>query len=108
MPASQIAASTDRNTSTAIPKLSADATKARGYVTPGNQAQLLPLIDDLMKQITTATDATNAAAPATVLGYTPAQFNTNHALLNSPKSSEQTARAALQKGRSDLDRSVGS
>ena len=68
---------------------------------PGNQAQLQPLIDDLNSQISTATTATNGLA-ATVLAFTPAQWNADYDLLAGSRSSDQAAIDALQKGRSDV------
>ena len=81
--------------------LTADSAKAQGLVNPQNQAQLQPLIDDLNSQISTATNATNGLA-ATVLAFTPAQWNANNNLLSPSRSADQTADAALQKGRSDV------
>jgi hypothetical protein len=101
LPASHLAEAADWDTTTAIPQLSADATKAQRYVNPGNQAQVQPLLDDLTGQVTTATNATNGLA-ATVLVYTPAQWNANQDLLATAQSSDQTARGALQKARSDV------
>jgi len=101
LPASRIAADGYRATNTAIPQLTADATRAQGLVNPQNQAQLQPLIDDLNAQIGTATTATNGPA-ATVLAFTPAQWNANNSLLSASRSSARTADAALDKGRSDV------
>jgi hypothetical protein len=105
LPASRMAADADHATATAIPKLTADATKAQSRVTPANQATLQPLIDDLNGQIASATNATNGLA-ATVLAFTPAQWNANNALLAASKASEQAAAAALQKGRADVRQMV--
>jgi hypothetical protein len=105
LPASRMAADADHATATAIPKLTADATKAQSRVTPANQATLQPLIDDLNGQITTATNATNGLA-ATVLAFTPAQWNANNALLAASKASDQAAAGALQKGRADVRQMV--
>jgi hypothetical protein len=105
LPASRMAADADHATTTAIPKLTADAAKAQSRVTPANQATLQPLIDDLNGQITTATNATNGLA-ATVLAFTPAQWNADHALLAASKSSDQAAAGALQKGRADVTQIV--
>ncbi len=105
LPASRIAAYADQATTTAIPKLAADATKAQSRVTPANQATLQPLIDDLNGQITTATNATNGLA-ATVLAFTPAQWNANNALLAASKASGQAAAGALQKGHADVTQIV--
>jgi hypothetical protein len=101
LPAARIAADTDRATTTAIPKLTSDAAKAQARVNPGNQAQLQPLIDDLNSQIGTATNATNGLA-ATVLAFTPPQWNANHDLLAASRSSDQTGIGALERGRSDV------
>jgi hypothetical protein len=101
LPAARIAADADRATTTAIPTLTSDAAKAQAHVNPGNQAQLQPLIDDLNSQIAAATNATNGLA-ATVLAFTPDQWNANHDLLAASRSSDQAAVGALEKGRSDV------
>ncbi len=101
LPASRIAADADRVTSTAIPTLTADASKARGQENPQNQAQLQPLIEDLNAQIGAASNATNGLA-ATVLAFTPAQWNANHDVLSAAKSSARVADAAVTKGRWDV------
>ena len=105
LPASRMAADADHATTTAIPKLTADAAKAQSRVTPANQATLQPLIDDLNGQISAATNATNGLA-ATVLAFTPAQWNANNALLAASKASDQAAAGALQKGRADVTQLV--
>lgn len=101
LPAARIAAGADRDTTTAIPKLTTDATKAQGRVTPANQATLQPLISDLDSQITGATNATDGLA-STVLAFTPAQWNADHDLLAASRSSLQTAGDALAKARADV------
>ena len=101
LPAARIAAGSDGATMTAIPKLTSDAAKAQAQVNPGNQTQVQPLIDDLNGQIGTATNASNGLA-ATVLAFTPAQWNANVELLAASRSSGQTAIGALEKGRSDV------
>jgi hypothetical protein len=101
LPASRIDADADRVTRTAVPTLTADSSKAQGLVNPQNQAQLQPLIDDLNAQISAASNATNGLT-ATVLAFTPAQWNANHDVLSPARSSDQTADAAVQKGRSDV------
>lgn len=101
LPASHLAAVADRDTTTVIPRLSSDATKAQGYVNSGNQAQLQPLVTDLTNQSTAAAGAASGLA-SSLLAYTPAQFNANHTLLTAAKTSEQTARSALGKGHSDV------
>jgi hypothetical protein len=101
LPAARIAAEADHATTSAIPNLTTDAAKAQARVDPANQATLQPLINDLHSQIGTATSRTNGLA-ATVLAFTPAQWNADTALLHAPGSSDQTATAALDKGRADL------
>ncbi len=101
LPAARIAAASDGATTTAMPKLTSDAAKAQAQENPGNQAQLQPLIDDLNSQIDTATNATNGLA-ATVLAFTPAQWNADHDLLAISRSSDQAAIGALEKGGSDV------
>jgi hypothetical protein len=91
LPASRIAADADRATTTGIPALTQDATKALSHVNPGNQAELQPLIDDLDSRITTATNATNGLA-ATVLSHTAAQWNADNGLLGPAKSSDRRPR----------------
>ena len=103
LPAARIAAGADRATTTAIPNLTTDATKAQGRVTPANQAVLQPLIDDLNGQISTATNATNGLA-STVLAFTPAQWNADHALLAASRSS-QAATGALARAAPTSSRS---
>jgi hypothetical protein len=100
LPASRIAADADRAT-TAIPNLTSYAAKAQSHVTPGNRTQLQPLVDDLDNQIAGATNATHGLA-ATVLAFTPAQWNADSELLAASRSSAQAAIGALEKGRSDV------
>jgi hypothetical protein len=99
--AALIAAGADHATRTATPNLTADVAKAQARVTPTNQATVQPLINDLNGQIGTAANATDGLA-ATVLAFTPAQWDANNALLDPSKSSYQAATGALQKGRADV------
>jgi hypothetical protein len=105
LPAALIAGGADHATTTAIPNLASDAAGAQARVTPANQATVQPLINDLNGQISTATNATNGLA-ATVLAFTPAQWDANNALLDASKSSDQVATGALQKGRADVKQIV--
>jgi len=105
LPTAHIAADADHAATSAIPNLTADASKAQAKVNPGNQAVLQPLIDDLNGQISSATNATNGLA-ATVLAFTPAQWNADNALLTASRSSDQTATGALEKGRADVKQIV--
>ena len=105
LPAARIAADADHATTAAIPNLTADAAKAQARVTPANQATVQPLINDLNGQITTATNATDGLA-ATVLAFTPAQWDADNALLDGSRSSDRAATGALQKGRADVKQIV--
>ena len=105
LPAAHIAADAAHAATSAIPNLTADAAKALGRVNAANQATLQPLVDDLNSQISTATNATDGVA-ATVLAFTPAQWNGDNALLNASTSSDQTASGALEKGRADVTQIV--
>jgi hypothetical protein len=101
LPSARIAGDADRITSSVLPRLTSDASKAQAHENANNQAQLQPLITDLNAQISAATSATNGLA-GTVLGYTPAEWNGNHELLSPAKSDDQTAAAAIKKGRQDV------
>lgn len=105
LPASRIAATADHATASAIPSLSAAAARAQARVTPANQATLLPLLNDLNAQIGAAATATNGLA-ATVLAFTPAQWDANNSLLAPSRSSSQAATGALGKGRADVEQIV--
>jgi hypothetical protein len=105
LPAAWIAADADHATTTAIPNLTADAAKAQARVTPANEATVQPLINDLNGRISTATNATNGLA-ATVLAFTPAQWDANNALLDASRASSRSATGALQRGRADVTQIV--
>ena len=101
LPAAAIGADFFRATNTVVSNLTTASTKAQTHVTNDNRSVLQPLIDDLNTQIATATAANNGLA-ATVLSFTPAQWNANHDLLSPVKAQDQTADTAVQKGRSDV------
>lgn len=105
LPAALIAADAIHATTTAIPNLTADAAKAQARVTPANLATVQPLINDLNGQISAATNATDGLA-ASVLAFTPAQWDADNALLDGSKSSDRDATAPLQKGRADVKQIV--
>jgi hypothetical protein len=101
IPAARLAAASDQIGTNAIPKLNAASTKAAGYENSTNQSTLAPLLADLHTQISSATSSVSGVA-ATVLGYTPAQWNANRNLLAASKSSVSSARTAVKKAVSDL------
>ncbi len=101
LPAARIAGDADRISATVVPKLTSDSSKAQAHENASNQAQLAPLIADLNTQIAAATNSTNGLA-GTVLGYTAAEWDANNALLSTAKSDDQSAQAAVKKGRQDV------
>jgi hypothetical protein len=101
LPAARLGGDADRITATTLPKLTSDSAQAAARVDPANQAVLEPLITDLNAQISAATNSTSGLA-ATVLGYTPAQWNGNHDLLSTARASDSSANGDIAKARSDL------
>jgi hypothetical protein len=101
LPAAHIAGAADQIGVTTVPTLTALAAKAAAHVDPSNQGVLQPLINDLNAQIAAATTAT-AGVSATVLAYTPAQWNANRDLLVAGRGSVQSADEAITKARADL------
>lgn len=101
LPAARLAGSADVLQNTTIPKLTTLSAKASSRVDATNAAVLQPLIDDLNAQITDASQSATGVA-ATVLAYTPAQWNTNHDLLAPARGSVQAAAANIAKARADV------
>jgi hypothetical protein len=101
LPAAHIAGAADQIKVTTVTNLTVLAAKAASRVNPSNQATLQPLINDLQAQIAATTNAT-AGVSATVLAYTPAEWNTNHALLASGHSAVQSADNDIAKAHADL------
>ena len=105
LPQVRFASAADGITGAAIPALTnAQKTLAdllagvdSGKNTPAVQARMA----DLATQLGIATSKTDGLA-ATVLGYTPAQYNANHALLAPSRASLAAARTALAKARADV------
>jgi hypothetical protein len=84
LPASRIAGDTARLDNGALPTLRVDAAKVTAKVTPTNETELGPLINNLNAEIASATSATSGLA-ATVLGYTPSKWNANQSLLSTAR-----------------------
>jgi hypothetical protein len=108
LPASRIASDATRLNNGAIATLTADAAKVAAKVTPTNQAELQPVIDNLNAEIGSATNDTSGVA-ATVLSYTPSDWNANQSLLttargqvSSAASNVTNALRNLQQIRADL------
>ncbi len=101
LPAAVIAGDSDGAVNTVIPNLQEASTKAQQHVNSGNQGVLQPLINDLNTQTATATSANNGLA-ATVLAFTPSQWNANHNVLSEARGQDKTSDTAIRKGRSDV------
>jgi hypothetical protein len=101
LPAAHLAASASRVTNSEVPALQKAAAKAQQHSTSANQSTLNPLVGNLKNEITTASNATNGLA-ATVLGYTPAQWNANNSLLAGAQASVGQAVGAVKQGRKDV------
>jgi hypothetical protein len=101
LPAAHVAGVASRVTNTAVPALQAAATKVQQHGKAADQATVSPLLANLNSEITTATNATNGLA-TTVLGYTPAQFNSDYSLLTGPQTSAKDATVAVRHGHKDV------
>ncbi|HEY3842692.1 MAG TPA: hypothetical protein VGL48_05520 [Acidimicrobiales bacterium] len=101
LPAARLAADGDGIINGSVPTLTADSAKAAARVSSSNEGTLDPLITDLNAQISAATNAASGISP-TALGYTPTQWNANHALLSTERLADQTARNDIKQARSDL------
>jgi hypothetical protein len=101
LPAARLAAAADGIDRTTIPGLTTLAGKAQSRENTSNQAALQPLISDLNAQIGAATSGTSGVA-ASVLAFTPSQWNADHSLLASARSSVQSAVGDVAKARSDV------
>jgi len=101
LPAAHLAGLVDGIANTAVPALTAESAKAASRVNSSNQSVLQPLINDLNTQISAASGSTSGLA-ATLLGYTPAQWNANNALLSPARSSVTSAGGDVARGRADL------
>lgn len=105
LPQVRYAAAVDDLTAGVVPKLtSAQSTLAgllagvdAGKNTPAVQAAMT----DLSKQIASITSTTTGLS-ATVLAYTPAQYNANHAILSQPRASLTQARADARAAAADI------
>jgi hypothetical protein len=101
LPAARVATIASRVTDTAVPALQTAATKVQQHSKAASQATVSPLLANLNSQISTATTAANGLA-ATVLGYTPAQFNSDYTLLTGPQTSAKNAAVAVRQGHKDV------
>lgn len=108
LPAANLAGNSASIVNGSVPKLMADLNTLSGYVNPSNAATLNPLLADANSQIGAASSAASGVA-ATVLSYTPSDWNSNHNVLSASHSDVhdalddiKAARGYLQEIRSDL------
>jgi hypothetical protein len=101
LPAARVATIASRVTETAVPALQNAATKVQHHSKAASQTTVSPLLANLNSQISTATTAATGLA-TTVLGYTPAQFNSDYTLLTGPQTSAKDAAVAVRQGHKDV------
>jgi hypothetical protein len=101
LPSASLVVRADRVTQTGLPALKAAAAKVQAASDSRNRATIEPLLADLDHQIAAASTATQGLA-ATVLAYTPAQWNADNGVLDAASSSVSTAERAIRQGRSDV------
>ena len=105
LPQVRFAAATDDITVAVLPKLTDAQTKLAallaGVDSGKNTPQVQAWMADLANQITAIGAETNGLS-ATVLGYTPAQYDANHALLAPARASLAISRNDIKTARSDV------
>ncbi len=74
---------------------------AADLAVPGSAAELASKVADLGRRIAAITTATNGLS-ATVLAFTPAQYDANHALLIAPRATLVQATADLKSASADI------
>lgn len=104
LPQSRYAKDADTALGTTIPKLTAVqqrlSTRLSGKASAKSTAALQADLSDMTTQLAKATNAATGVSAA-ALAVTPAQFNSNHSVLDSAKQSVATIAAALKQARSD-------
>lgn len=101
LPAARQAAAADVITGWMLPRLTALSTRAQSHVTAANQATLQPMIGAVNADVSGATNALSGLS-ATVLGYTPSQWNADHSLLSGTRAKLKTAVSDVKNARSEL------
>jgi hypothetical protein len=104
LPQARLAAGADRLTGSALPKLTVAQAKLEAALSGKFATKSTPtLVADLadMKSQIAAAQSSSASVASDALAVTPADFNSNHAVLSSTRSSEKTAVADAKKARAD-------
>jgi len=104
LPQSRYAAAADRMTGTTIPKLTDAQTKLAAALAGPDASKSTPALQadlaDMKNQIAAATSALDGVA-AKALAVTPADFNSNHSVLQPIRGSVKSALADLKKAAAD-------
>lgn len=100
LPVAHMVRAADLIDNLAVPKLTAAEQSLQAAVTRRGAANLQASLDDMKAQIAAAQSAT-AGLQARLEGFTPAQWNSNHALLSPARTSLEAARSDLRKARED-------
>jgi len=105
LPQVRFAAAADDITVAVVPKLTDAQTKLEallaGVDSGKNTPQVQAWMADLAKQVTAIGTETNGLS-ATVLAYTPAQYDANHALLSPARASLSISRNDIKTARGDI------
>ncbi|HWE56130.1 MAG TPA: hypothetical protein VG435_11500 [Acidimicrobiales bacterium] len=105
LPQVRFAASTDDLTGTVVPHLTDAQTKLQALLSGPDKSKDTPAVqakmDDLANQISAITTDTNGLA-ATILSFTPAQWDANPYILTAPVSQLRTARSDAKQARADI------
>jgi hypothetical protein len=105
LPQVHFAAAADTITVTVLPKLTDAQSKLAALLAGADSGKNTPavqaLMTDLGNQITAITGATTGLS-ATVLAYTPAQYDANHALLSPARGSLAISRNDIKTARNDI------
>jgi hypothetical protein len=105
LPQVRYAEAADDITGTVLPRLNDADTTLAGLLTGVDADKDTPAVkaamSDLGRQIAAATTATTGLS-ATVLAYTPAQYDANHALLHGPRQTLAGALKDVAKARTDI------
>jgi hypothetical protein len=91
----------DRVTDISLPNLAKSIAKLQSEENSSNQGVLGPLIANIQQQSQLAANAVSGLS-ATLLSYTPAEWNANHGLLNGAIANLRVADRALQTAQRDL------
>jgi hypothetical protein len=105
LPQVHFAAAADDITGTVLPAVTAAQGKLQSLLTGADAAKNAPAVQatmtDLGNQIATINSSTSGLA-ATVLGFTPEDYNANHALLTPSRAQLEQARTAIKAARADI------